>query len=308
MEHMKIAVTPGIGDSLWCLTKVPAILEEAGVEKADLFIPQNAPPHRSHDFLRMFDFVNEVHYVDIPFQASPGNDRMCLPDGTYNYVCTRKNWRGFEWWLAPNWELEKGIRLENWLPQYETDWRIRDRMSLPDDDYPKFNDPYIAIYLGPLSGCTADGHNRCERWSKQDWFDLVGTIMEKTGYGVIVVGADYDRSYAQHFFRERAAANWVDAIGKWRINQTFHVLQRAEMVISYQCGLGIWSVFAGKRVVMWWREYGDPINPGGLTFDHEMAKAWAPMDALKSKRYLPQVYNHSTPESVLGEMEDAKWI
>ena len=37
-------------------------------------------------------------------------------------------WHGeFDWMLQANRHLESGLRLETWLPEMETDWRIADR-------------------------------------------------------------------------------------------------------------------------------------------------------------------------------------
>src|SRR5205823_3957049 len=93
------------------------------------------------------------------------------------------------------------------------------------------------------------------------------------GLAVVVVGADYDRSYFEaHAARHIGACH--DAIGRWEIGQTFAVIQRARFVVAYQSGVGIFSVYLGIPAAVFWRPHGNSIDPEGyVSFREKMASA-----------------------------------
>jgi hypothetical protein len=124
---------------------------------------------------------------------------------------------------------------------------------------------------------------------------------------VVVVGASYDRPYLERHVAPHLG-DFVDRCGGWGIGQTFAIIQRSQFVISYQSGIGIFSVYLGIPTACFWRPQGDSITTAGyVSFDERMASAWAPRDALASGRYLPLIYTQCSPETITEHIVTHEW-
>ncbi len=305
---LRIAVPPGIGDALWSLTKVPALLKQTGAAGTHVTIC-GAPFRQSKPFIERFEFVTGVEY---------STDRCIYEDrfteeGINNWIPSCPRWLGrHDWLLQANRSLESGRRLEAWLPEIETDWHIADRFLFTGNEVHQARQleellgPYCVFFMGPERGNTVAGHNRGPLWSPKDWQRLAD-LCRALGLAVVVVGAQRDRSYFDNHVAYRLG-EYLDAIGKWHIGQTFAVIQRSRFVVSYQSGLGIFAVYMDVPAAIFWRPHGDSLNPDNyLTFREEMAAAWAPPESLASGRYLPLIYTRCTPESIVQHAEEYGW-
>ena len=303
---LKLALPAGIGDTLWALAKVPALLKQCGANFADITVCSD-PTRRAEHFLKAFDFVRSVDYCDLSIMEQP-----VVVDGLYNYTPSQPNWHNrFDWLLQANGHLEQGRRLEDWMPDLEIDWDIAKRFHLTADEeqvghsVQKDLGDFCVFYLGPLGGNTIEGHNRGPIWRPEDWRRLQ-QLCREAGLSVVAVGADWDRPYLERM--RPLEEPFLDAIGKWKIGETYAVCKHAKFVISYQSGIGIFSVFLGVKTALWWRPQGDSISPSHhLSFNEAMASAWAPPESLKWKNYLPLIYGRHSPEQI---MEHAKrhWL
>jgi hypothetical protein len=125
------------------------------------------------------------------------------------------------------------------------------------------------------------------------------------GLRIVVVGADYDRSYFDHYVAPADFGDRFDAIGRWPIGDTLAVVQRARFVVAYQSGIGIVCPFFGVPAAMFWRPYGDSLHPQFfISFREEMASAWVPPN---STAYMPLIYGNCSPESIASFARDAGW-
>jgi hypothetical protein len=227
---------------------------------------------------------------------------------------SQPDWRGYDWVLIPNRHLELGRRIEEWLPELETNWRIADRFRFEpwELDYAahlrRTLGDYCCFYLGPKGGNTTWGHNKDSLWTPEDWRLLFDRCRE-CGLPIVLVGAEYDRSYWEEIVKPLTGDEGVhDCIGHWGIAQSFAVIKGSRFLISYQCGLGIFAVYLGVPVAMWWRPYGNSSWPHGFVSFHEaMAHDWAPPAAVASWRYLPCIYQRETPEQIWDHVQ-THWI
>lgn len=234
-----------------------------------------------------------------------------LPDGPTDFELP-----GIDFVLTPNHALERGARLEGWLPGYAIDWGVPSRFRFDADDEAaaeaaRGHGEYAVFYCGPLAGCTRDGHNRGPRWRPEQWVELGDRLRAAYGVRVVVIGADYDRSYYDGHVRPLLGAReawWDDAIGVWPIATTFAVCRRARLVAAYQSGLAIFSHYLGANVVSWWRQDGDSISPHvKLCFDERMASAWANPDLLAAGKYLPGYYGRTGVDEIMTFASANKW-
>ncbi len=305
---MNIALPPGIGDSLWSLTKLPGLLRAEGVTETDVTVC-GGPPDRAQEFLARFDFVHNV-YTDREHLIPNGTDS----EGRHCYTPSgRKFHHVYDWQVQCNHDLERGVRLERILPEFGTAWDIARHFQYDENDWRAANQmaeeaqkPYVVFVGGPEEGNTTQGHNRGGMWRAIDWVKLEQGFYDR-GYAVVITGAMYDRSYVERHLRG-AGFRGLERVGVWPIHSTFAVIKKAKAIISYQCGLGIFAVFMGVPTCMWWAPKGhSQCSDRYVCFEEAMAHCWAPPESLSSGLYLPQIYTRSTPEGILDHA-DRYWL
>jgi len=293
--YLKLAVPPGIGDAVWSLMKVPALLEHTGKDFATVAIC-GQPPLRAGEFVGRFTFVDSWFYSDLSTVESD----FTTPDGVFNHAPTQPNWHGrFDWLLNVNQHLEYGRRLDDWWPELPTAWNISDMYQFEPDEIElaraikKTVGPFVVFYLGPLAGNTTAGHNRDSLWTPEDW-GRCAMAARAAGRTVIVVGAEYDRSYFE--LCEPHLGDVINAVGTWEISVTFAVIQLADRVLAYQSGIGIFATLLDVPTAMFWRPHGNSILPDEyVTFSEDMATAWVPPATLEAGRYTPLIYGKTPP-------------
>lgn len=316
---MKFLLLTGIGDSVWALHKIQDISKKLGDGRIDVLLSRgdkSKVSNRALDFVRRFQFVRSVEMRHHELLQSP----PITPEGYYNYL--PDGWYEFGkervCALLPNAALERGIRLEDWLPQYQINWNIFKGFKVSfwerwaGQKLHKNLGRYAVFYLGPLHGNTVEGHNRNSLWTSRDWVDLGRKLYMEHGLSIVLVGASYDHSY----FSQRIAplisddvAVWMNVIGQTNIGQLASILCHAQLVVSYQAGVGILSTYLGIPTAIFWRPKGDSISPVAyLSFEEGMASAWVPPETILLKRHLPLIYGRATPDSIVESMKERKWI
>lgn len=323
---MKALLPQGIGDSVWALHKIQSIRDKLFPgEPIDIFLTcsdRNPLQDRALDFLRRFSFVNSAEMrLNYGLLNNSGTDRPPFtPGGYWDYINDGMyEFKGEKYCvLIPNASLERGIRLEQWLPQYDINWDIfRDfRMTSKELAYGNMVrsklGAYAVFYPGPLHGNTVEGHNRNMLWKPAEWVDLGERIYSQFGLPIVVVGAEYDHDYYTHMIAPRlngTSSHWIDLIGRTSIGELFSITSNAKFVISYQAGVGIISTYLKTPTAMWWRPRGDSISQSGfLSFEEDMASAWCPPAILELGSYMPMIYGKSSVESILSEIQSRGWI
>ena len=329
---MKFLVPTGIGDICWALTKIQSI---AGGQPIDVDIacadPNDEIEMRALPFVRNFTFVRNAQLVykrlccQDPDPEFPGTPKDVDDEGLYRYIPSGPN--GDHFILIANGHLEKGERLEQWLPEYRTDWSFARHFQFTDKydsifahdcwehakqiQLNRIGGDFAIFYLGPERGNVDAGHNRGFLWEPSDWVTL-GKACNEAGLRVVVVGANYDRSYWERYVQEGVAAagmKWLDLIGKLHIAETFALCQRSKFVVAYQSGIAIFSHYLGCKVATWWRRKGDSIRPDKyLSFHEAMATAWNKPGTVENGTYLPLIYKRETVTDVIEMMRKRRWL
>jgi hypothetical protein len=302
---MRFVLPQGIGDCVWALFKIRAIRDAQDPGGAiDVRIACSATSNlesRALDFVRRFPFVDSAEMFVC---GGLGSYPPVRPDGRYNYI--EDGWYDFDGErycvLVPNAALERGERLETWLPHYPIDWSIFDgfhiaaaERRMADKLHASIGD-YAVFYPGPLMGNTTNGHNRNALWRPADWVELGRQIRHDLGLRIVVVGASYDESY----YAQWRQATWTDLIGGTSLGELWSVTSRSRFVVSYQAGVGIVSTYLGTPTAIFWRPEGDSISPDFLlTFSEAMASAWVPPAILASGKHLPCIYKRDGVEQIM---------
>lgn len=343
-RNIEYVVPGGIGDSVWALHKIQAVnrkvnpctecdgqggifdppsvehgarwhhscdeCDGTGSAPIDIILsgdPQKEVDNRAVPFLKRFKFIRSVRVLDIPVLQDQHNpaDRQ----GRYRYQ--PDGLQGSHYFLTPNHALERGTRLENWLPDVPVDWDVMEQFNYTHDTkqariekgFAMCDPGFVAFYLGPLAGNTEEGHNRGPIWTPDDWMRLASKI-EETGRTIAIVGAEYDRSYFDKYFK---GAKWRDFIGGFEIGETFSFLTYCDCLVSYQCGLAIVHHYLGGNVVSWWRADQDSIHPNRkICFDERMASAWCNPKYLDN--YIPLIYGRQTADEIFEMIQKKHWI
>lgn len=303
---LRVAVPAGIGDSLWALTKIPSMLAAYNAPRAKVCLC-GGPPYRAKDFVERFDFIESADCSDYSCVEST----ITTPGGAYAWAPSQPNWHGtFDWMLQANSHLERGRRLESWFREFETDFKIGDRFWFTAHELKLARrleadlGSYCVFYFGPETGNTTYGHNRGPLWVPGDWVALAAHCRQ-LGLRIVVVGADYDRSYFERWIVPAGFGECVDAIGRWPIGETFAVIQRSRFVVAYQSGIGIFCPYLEVPAAVFWRPYGNSLDPDRfVSFDERMASAWVPPNW---SEYLPLIYTKCSPESITEHIVASKW-
>ena len=308
LQPVPFVVPPGIGDSVWALTKIQALAQGEPIDLVVAGNPNDEIGSRALPFLRRFKFLRSVEMRRLStLQPGKATDEK----GRYRYVADGR--RGGLHYLMPNAALERGERLETWLPGVPINWNVMEEFDYSGaemgDHNGKLLGHFVAFYLGPEAGNTVAGHNRGHLWRPEQWVAL-GRAMRDRGLTVAVVGAPYDTSYWHKYVKplvERDGQEWRDFIGAFEIGSTFAFLHWARALISYQCGLGIVGNYLGIATVMFWRPNGDSAESGRLVSFHEdMRHCWTRPDTPNS--YLGLVYGRQSAADVVAEIDRRGWL
>lgn len=318
---MKFLLPQGIGDSVWALHKIQSAAARMEADKIEVYLnyshPINEVQCRALDFVKRFSFVHSSDMLAIMI-----HDYGCSIDKEGHYVYINDGWLDYNgeryFAMMPNGPLERGIRLENWLPQFEINWKASDcfQFDKEDVDYAdalhKKIGRYCVFYLGPFRGNMFEGHNRGSIWTPADWSVLGYYIQKELGSRIVVVGADYDMDYWVNMMEPTLdlsdQGNWVNLIGDLPISKTYAVIKRSDFVISYQSGIGIFSSYLGVPTGIFWRAKGDTISPDTfISFEEEMASAWTRPDMIASGKHLPLIYGRHDPGYIISEIHKRGW-
>ncbi len=286
-KELRIAVPSGIGDIAWSLTKIAGIKKLHPKAKINIRI-QNTPVNRALDFVKHFDFVDEAGYEN--FEIHPKGKSPVAQDGCYNYLESGENKHGFDYYLLANGHLERGGKLEDWLPELGTDWDIAKHWkNVPAEalfaEYliRTFDPPgswgTALFYFGPKNGNTIAGHNRGQLWTPDDWALVANNYLAKHVLNrIIIVGATYDADYTESILSKFEQRNRVLCmVGKTTCGEVFELARRAHIVIGYPSGIPIFSAFMGVKVITWMRQPGDSIRDDiNLTFHTDMKRNMVP--------------------------------
>jgi hypothetical protein len=317
---MRFLLPTGIGDSVWALHKIEAIRDAhdpGGPIDVTLVGGTHHIDSRAVDFVKRFSFVTSVNVK--PFRIHKDGP-LTLSDGTYNYLDDGRYTfvDGQYCVLIPNAALERGERLESWLPHHNIRWSIFNDFNITDKEHEYASairervGPYAVFYPGPLAGNTIDGHNRGPLWHPRDWVELGWRVFKELGLQIVVVGASYDKAYWDEMLVPPIGPHadfWHSIIGRTSLGELWGITERAKFVISYQAGVGIISTYLGTPTGIFWRPYGDSISPSlFLSFNEAMASAWVPPKVLDSGTHLPLIYGRHGVGYIMEQIRSRGWV
>jgi hypothetical protein len=322
---MRILVPQGIGDCIWSLFKVQDLVKKLNPGPIDIRIAcweKNEAEMRALPFVERFGFVNSVEMYVMPREGKESPVLRPGPPadhyGIYRYIedGPHPELPDIDYVLMPNGALEQGIRLENWGPEFETNWDIMDSFRFTDeeltyaDQFVKRHGQFVGFFMGSVANNTISGHNRNGLWSAAEWIELGDRLHEKYAVQIVVVGTTWDEDYFDQCIYPHVKDKpfWHNFISKWHIGKTYAVLRKARLVVSYQSGIGIVSHYLGRPMVMFWRPKGDSISPHHyISFEEAMATGWARPDFLAANKLMVCWYGRKKVADIIKFAEKNGW-
>jgi len=172
-------ITPsGIGDIYWLMMK----LQSTG-EKFHIRTPSGDTPQAIRaKFLLHLEGVEKTSATGLPF---PVLQKKAV---AFNYKTVLR-----QMFLECNTHLENGNRIENFMPDFPTDFKLRWKISESEKEkaktYIQENKKNIVIYT---SSITNNNSKSTGNWRAENWLSVIREIKKTDNVNIIWLGADYD--------------------------------------------------------------------------------------------------------------------
>jgi ADP-heptose:LPS heptosyltransferase len=241
-----IITCPGLGDTVWLFMKLVNQSERFHWKIGD------GLPQRGHQIFELFpQLVESFEYI---------------PDHGYNKV--KRSAHTGKWsrtpdrfYLEANSHLERGNRIEEFLPDLETSYRLEYATNLTIEqaawfyafdsyrDSPYINHPpHIGIYTSAYSNA-----RHWNGWEAKQWLELIRLIQKHDpNYKFVFIGADYDIGVSQEVMKQLQPSEYVNTIGQ-PLPVVIEILKRLDCFIGFPSGLSIINETLGaKQTVMFY--------------------------------------------------------
>lgn len=247
-----ITTCAGIGDAIWLMQKL------VNQPDAHNWIIPAGQPQRAHQLATLLPSVIR----SVTFKEGLGYRSI----KTYGY---RGHWCNTPdaFMLEANTHLEAGKRIESFLPDLATSYRIQWETSDEDEassqvcmglakkivpsDYgfdevgPVHQPPFIAIYT---SAYQKDA--RWKGWEAKEWMEFIQLFPK--GYTFVIIGASWDIGIPEQLMPMLTLNSipYVNTVGQ-SLGVVIEVLKRCEAFIGFPSGLSILNetLGAGKTIM-----------------------------------------------------------
>lgn len=269
-----IGMPPGIGDLHWIMAKLESFKAKNNIERIKVMMnlgwSDKKSIHKcSIDYLKLIPFVDSAEPVKdgIPFEYA-----LAGGSGTPLF----KDRDGYDYVIEFNSYLENGIKLEDILPEYETNFDypiIEPQRSkkLAEDTKKEVGGKLVLLFTGCLAGNSVWVR---ELWTPNDWMELARKIHGATGCRPVLIGAKWDRDYADRLLELGSDGVIYDMVGKTTVADLFALIREACILIAYQCGVVMMATKFRTPVVGFW-PIRNKANPEGQ-FSRVFFRSWLP--------------------------------
>ncbi len=272
---MKLCVPSGIGDISWLVSKVinaPEWNSDLEIIVADGW-PWRAKPYL--DMLGVKSSYGNFRFEDIIAFEKVHN--FCYPSiPTWREIRAK----GFEKYLIqPNWHLESGRSLAEYLPDLETSYHYK--MNLPSvkdkNYYSELRDgKWIGISCASYRGATS-----WKTWEVDQWFEMCKRVTN-LGYKLCFLGGKWDdltEAVSDEFPKEAK----LNLVGKTSFGEACAIHKMLPFYIGFSSGLGIIRTVLDLPTLMLW-PCNEHINQQALS------TSWADPIDVDSKKYIARPY------------------
>lgn len=265
-KERTIKVCAGIGDNIWLIQKLLKTGEKFRFEVA------GEKPHRGKQIFEITpDIVADVSYSD---EFSSLNS---INDGVQKIAQKWSDVTQHEFFLSANEHLEAGLRLETFMPDLPTMFRVPWETKQYEIDAARIlpvrsneHRRYIGLY-----GSTYSVVRNWGFWEAPEWLELATKVNKLSEVTFIIMGAKFDMDLATELSArlERWGIRHIKLIG-WPLGLVVEVMRRLTYFFSFPSGLGILSTSVGCPTLMFYPPHLEAMIP-----------AWAEPAAIESGFY-----------------------
>ena len=302
IKVLRVALPLGIGDCHWVCQKLRSLKVMHPGRPLHVHV-NTSENHQTMGYLDMMPFVDRaVKDKRAPFdiiKEMPPSYR----DEKWSTLEGSARWQGFDYILVANGHLELGKRIEDYLPELQTEYNIRLDYPAGTMDRSKelMPEPTVLVYpsgWGPNMGFHKGW------WTARDWC-AVFIGLNTAGIEPIVVGAPTrdDRRYWAILERKliRRGVKYKSVLGETSLPDICLLLERSLAWTGLNSGLGIVAASMGTPTVMMWADNRYKLSPH-IDFDPGMHTAWLSKDQLGSYRPLSYGSPELTPGNVVASV------
>lgn len=273
MKIMQVAVPAGIGDVSWIYSKLHNAPEGWMFELHVV----DGWPHRTVNFCHLLPRVTAPKYDGISYTEIVHFQQ--LHDLT---SWSRLEECGFgRVMLSANLHLERGLRLEEWLPDLATDFHYplqtrKDHADVAErmiGEARKRGRVLIGISAASYRGSEAWDTWRGDRWNR--FLDLVRECSKEPICFVLMGGFWDDLTLALS-----SRDDVLEVVGKTSIGEAVELIRLMDGYIGFSSGLGVISTILSTPAMMLW--------PGHQV---ELSTSWAPPEMLSKHSYVASQWN-----------------
>lgn len=297
-REVMIGMPPGVGDLHWIMTKMESFKKKNDIEKIKVImnLPGSKEDYYSYS-IEYFDLLPFIYSGEQRMKPLAFEYAMAGGSGTPLF----RNRNGCDYLIEFNSALENGINLKDILPEYETNYNYPILEPEEPKEFAKalkaeMGEKLILFFTASLTANLAwPGY----LWTPAHWVKLMQKIYNKTGYKPVLLGAKWDESYEERL-KEFDTENIIHSmVGKTSLAQLFAILRIADLLITWQCGVGIMATQFRTPVVSFW-PIKNGVNPRAK-FDRAFTRAWLPPWA-DEVGYMAYGWgdNHATPDGVFA--------
>mgnify|MGYP001574133156 FL=1 len=234
----------------------------------------------------MKEEISEIQIADgWPFRTVP-YVQLCGIDasyGAFNYqqIMVNERLNGLQTWkdvqqlpagavlIQPNQNLEKGRRLEEWLPDLPCNFHYPLGTTVHDT---VIAGALLAAVPQPRVGISCASYRGAEAWKtwgRTEWVDMLRR-MQKEGWHPILLGGFWD----DLTHAVACELQLPDLVGKTSIGEGVEVLRLLDAYVGYSSGLNVIRTVLDKPAMALWPDH-----------QVELATSWVPPEMLTSGRY-----------------------
>ncbi len=271
-EETIIGMPPGIGDLHWIMVKLESFKKKNKIKKIkahmNLGHKENVNFHDcSIEYLNLIPFIDTAESVEevLPFEYA-----LAGGSGTPLF----KNHGGCDYMLEFNSLLEKGVKLKDILPEYDTNF-----------DYPIMEPPKSERFAATIkkeaggkiallftASVEANDVTAKDLWTPRHWMELARNIYNETNCRLVLIGSRWDKSYADRIVALDKEKIIFDIVGQTSVAHLFALIRAANVLIGYTCGVVIMATKYRIPVAsFWWIK--SKANPDGR-FKRAFMRSW----------------------------------
>lgn len=240
-----VSLPPGIGDCIWLISK----LLSTG-ERFDFHLPDSQPRRGAQIFDMIPKLAASVQYV-------PGlSYRIVERDNAERFYHEWSRILDQSFCLSCNGHLERGQRIESYLPDLKMHYRIDWETAVAEPHALAILQNNTQNHLVGLYASSYAGSRNWGGWRETEWSNLASGMYEKNREFVfVIIGAKWDEDLASGLMRRLRAMKipFINTIGE-PLAVVTEILKRLVYFIGFPSGLSILNETLGKKTFMFYSE------------------------------------------------------